>query len=661
MLLILLTQWCFAQQQEFRLTSLIADNMVLQRESDVRLWGLGKPGTDVTVLASWNATAAASVQPDGKWSMQIRSPKAGGAYQLTFKHADGTLTINNVLSGEVWLCSGQSNMEMPLRGWPPSDTIMNSAQEIARSANPHIRMFIVQRALSAVPEQFCNGEWQESSPETSPNFSATAYFFARTLYETLKVPIGLIHSSWGGTPVHSWIDAPHLARMSQFKQTVSNLSTFAEGQKEMLAWLAQFRSIDMAARQGQDRWRQLDFDDVDCAARDYPDESWRTMSLPAFWENTEIGSFDGAVWFRKRVEIPAAWVGKNLVVELGPIDDMDETYINGTKVGGYEETGHWRAKRVYPIPASVVKHSTVQIAVRVLDNQGGGGLYGAEEPMVLRPEHETDGISLACEWKYHVAALFRQNIFHVFGQENHYHNKPPKAIDLTQHTPTSLYNGMIAPLVPYGIRGAIWYQGESDTGNPQQYKESFPLMIENWRHDFQVGDFPFYYVQIAPFNYGTGTNSAYLREAQTATLAVKNTGMAATLDIGNATNIHPANKQDVGKRLALWALAKTYGQDVEYSGPLFASMKKVGSAIELSFNHAEGGLVLKNASGFQIAGADSVFKDAAVRAEGNRLIVSHPEIAVPEAVRYAFNNTPEATLFNAEGLPAPSFRTDDWK
>jgi len=388
------------------------------------------------------------------------------------------------------------------------------------------------------------------------------------------------------------------------------------------------------------------------------------MRLPALWETGEIGNFDGVVWFRKNVAIPPGWVGKNLVLELGPIDDMDVTFVNGVRVGGYEVTGYYNARRIYPVPGTIVDSPAMSIAVRVVDNQGGGGIYGEPASMLLRPEHSDGTLSLAGNWKYvPVAELMGDSLF-VFGPlGNRYETRPRSALDISEDTPTALYNGMISPLVPFAIRGAIWYQGEDNAGRGQQYKTLFPLMIEDWRTGFTAKDFPFYYVQIAPYDYGTATQSQYLREAQTATLSVKNTGMAVTMDIGNAKNIHPANKKDVGHRLALWALAKTYGRRVVYSGPIYRSFKVRKGSIELSFDHGEKGLVLREGArgnNFQIAGSDRLFKDAVVKVRGKTLVVSNVDIKQPVAVRYAFENTPEATLFNKAGLPTPSFRTDDW-
>jgi sialate O-acetylesterase len=656
------------QQGFFRVTPLITDNVVLQQQSIVSVWGKAMPGSEITIQATWGENEATLVKPDSAWMLKLRTPKAGGPYQLVIGHDDTTLTITNVLVGEVWLCSGQSNMEMPLAGWPPTDTVLNAERVIERSSFPNIRFFTVKRAFSTVPESVCDGAWTECSPATSRDFSATAYFFGKKLYETLHVPIGLIHASWGGTAVHSWMGAEFLSRIPQYDTTLQKVRACADGQRRILEWLHQYPIIDMHMRKGESRWTELSFRDEECPSRSYDDTEWRVMHLPVVWEATEVGSFDGAVWFRKQATVPADWVHKDLVLELGPIDDIDVTFVNGVKVGSHEGEGEWKVDRVYHVPSSIIDSTVVQIAVRVIDYQGGGGIYGDPKSMSLHLEGSDDRISLAGDWKYMPVAQYLDNVLYVFGPVgNQYETRPRLPIDLSANTPTALYNGMISPIIPFSIRGVIWYQGESDTRNPKQYRQLFPLLIENWRYDFKVGDFPFYYVQIAPFDYSPSTQSQYLREAQTAALSMKNTGMAVTLDIGNAKNIHPADKQDVGARLALWALAKTYQKEVPYSGPLLKSVKKNKGSVELLFEHAEGGLVVKEetrGSAFQIAGSDRVFKDVpprGIRVRGNRLILSSPEVSSPQAVRYAFSNTPEATLFNKDGLAAPSFRTDEWQ
>jgi sialate O-acetylesterase len=644
---------------------LIMDNMVLQRESHVPLWGSGSPGTSVAIRASWGDSAASKVEADGHWLVRLRTRHAGGPYSLTLRHDDTLMTISNVLVGDVWLCSGQSNMEMPLMGWPPADTIQGSTTEISNATYPNLRLCTVRRAFSAMPESTCTATWAECTPANVPLFSATAFFFGKNLQQSLGIPIGLIHSSWGGTPVEAWTSARALAGVTEFAATLEGISKCEDGVRALGQWLRKYPAMDMQGGNEETKWHNLNFQDSVCATRLYADSAWATMRLPAYWESAGLGNFDGVVWFRKSVSIPSSWVGKNLVLELGAIDDMDVSFVNGVKVGGHEAGGFWNTKRVYPVPGTVIDSTLVQIAVRVIDTQGGGGIAGGDAPRVLRNEATGETVALDGDWKYLPVGELSGNMLYVFGEQgNQFATRPKMPIDFSASTATTLYNGMIAPLVPYAIKGAIWYQGEANVGRDRQYQTLFPLMIKDWRTSFGVGDFPFYYVQIAPFNYGPGSHSELLREAQTFALSVKNTGMVVTLDIGNAKNIHPANKRDVGGRLASWALGKTYGKKVAYSGPLYKSCKLRKGSVELSFSNTEKGLVLKENSGgngFQIAGEDRVFKDAVVKVSKKTIVVSNPEIPRPVAVRYAFSNTPDATLFNTAGLPAPSFRTDGWE
>ncbi len=647
-----------------RLAPLFTDNMVLQQATRAPIWGTGDAGTTVRVAASWGSRATTTVGADGWWSVELATPSAGGPFDLNVTLGDSTCVLRNVLVGEVWLCSGQSNMEMPMAGWPPTDTIMNSAEEIQASDFPNIRLFTVARAYAVQPSTNCEGSWAASSPSTTPAFSATAYFFGRMLHKELGIPIGLIHSSWGGTPIESWMSIDTLARMEEHSGIRANLDATVAGMEKLEAWRQNFPTLSVANRPAGEQWKNLDFKDGRCASVEYPDGAWRTMTLPRAWETSELGEFDGAVWFRKRVTIPAAWVGRALTLELGPIDDVDMTHVNGQLVGAHEAGGMWKVDRIYDVPASLVMDTVMTIAIRVIDFQGGGGIFGRPESLRIRPESGQEAVSLAGPWLYLPVAEYRAQTFVVFGSDGEaFEARPEMSQQFSAHSPTSLFNGMIHPLMPYRVRGAIWYQGEENTGKPEAYQKLLEALIGNWRDTFRSPGMPFYYAQIAPYAYDPPTRSELLREAQLQCMNVENTGMAVTLDIGDARNIHPANKQEVGRRLARWALAKTYGKDIPYSGPLYRSMTIERDKIILAFDHAGERLVLRDnpaGTGFRIAGSDRVFRDARVEVRGTSLAVWHPEVRDPEAVRYAFSNTPPATLFNAAGLPAPSFRTDSW-
>ncbi len=632
-------------QAEIRLPSIVGDNMVLQRGIKAPLWGWAEPGQEVRLSVSWDRMERRAVtDKDGKWMFEVKTPPVGGPYELTFK-GDNTITLKNVLVGEIWVCSGQSNMEMAVV------SVKDAQAEIGTADYPNIRLFTVQKKIAATPEADCTGQWSLCSPETVPGFSAVGYFFGRDLQNELNVPVGLIHTSWGGTVAEAWTRGGALEKMPVFKARIEQLAearanpeiSLKKYQDALTEWQ---KKIDAAGAQGSG-----------CIKPDFDDSAWKEMELPILWEQTALGNFDGLVWFRKTIEIPESWVGKELVLELGPIDDQDTTWINGVRVGGYNEAGKWQVPRKYKVGADVIKAGKNVITVQVLDTGGGGGIYGQPSQMKLTVAGTDNAISLADKWRYKVgydlASMPPQP------QAPAWMNNP--------NAPTVLYNGMIAPIVPFGIRGAIWYQGESNAGRAYQYRELFPLMITNWRQDWGLGDFPFLFVQLANFmaTKDEPGDSAWaeLREAQTMTLDLPHTGMATIIDIGEANDIHPKNKQDVGKRLALWALANTYGQTIVYSGPLYKSMEIKDNKIVLHFDCLGGGLVAQGdgpLKGFAIAGKDRKFVWADAKIQGDTVVVSSDKVTEPAAVRYAWADNPVCNLYNKADLPASPFRTDQW-
>ncbi len=647
--------------------AIFSNNMVLQQKSDVPVWGKAEPNEKVTVKASWGATASTVVEPDSNWEVHIRTIKAGGPYDMRVTVGKSSIVYKNVMLGEVWVCSGQSNMEIPLQGWPPQYPIENSAREISKANYPNIRLFHVARAFSPTPDFQCVGSWNECNPTTVATFSAVGYFFGRRLYKELHVPIGLIMSVWGGTKIQPWIGEKYLSTIPFYKHAAQQVEHSAGLIAEQARWVRSHGVINLSTRNPDSMYVGLNFDDGMCSERSYNDSSWKTMKLPVYWQYTPDGHFNGAVWFRKHIEIPKTWVGSALVVHLGPIDDMDETWVNGTKVGGILKTGYYAYPRVYDVPASVVTDTSLTIAVRVLDIGGFGGIWGNGVKMkIVRKSDSTQAIPLSGGWKFMPVAEYTDSKFYVYSPDGEFYNRPEIPFAYDNDSPTVLFNGMIAPIIPYGIKGVLWYQGESNSNVPSDYnnyKYLFPLLIKNWRADWKQGDFPFYWVQIAPFNYGENSKSYVIRNAQRQTLSVPNTGMAVTLDIGTVDNIHPPDKQDVGLRLARWALVKDYGKHMVYSGPLYKSIKVEDGKAVISFKDVGGGLVVKPRDGrtnFVIAGEDSNFVKADVKVEGNTLVVSSPDVKHPLAVRYAWTNRAQATLFNKAGLPASTFRTDDW-
>lgn len=665
--LILLLSTClstlFAQNYTLKMPSIFGDNMVLQQNTKVAFWGNAEPGSDIFVQGSWGYEVNAVVSSDGKWItyLQTISADESQSFEVKISSKGESLVFRNILFGEVWLCSGQSNMEMPLRGWPPQDLIVGSEEAISNSTNNFIRFFTVERSVNIQPIDDCKGEWVQSNPETAAGFSATAYFFGKKLYDELKIPIGLVHSSWGGTPAEAWTSKNKLKTINEFSKIENDLLTINESKGELDNWLKHFSSINMMEFLKNNSWKDVVLKDESVKQENYDDSKWPVMELPIQFEETEMGAFNGAVWFRKTIEIPSDWINKEITLSLGPIDDMDATYVNGVKIGGYEEAGFWQVDRVYKIHRNMIKSTKISAAVRVIDTQGGGGIYGKPDKLFLQKDERI--ISLAGDWKYLAVGEYINSEFFVFGSEGEkYLSRPKMKYQLNENTPSVLFNGMINPLIPYGIRGVIWYQGEANTGAANLYHELFSKMIEDWRGNFGIGDFPFYFVQIAPWNYH-GT-SQYLREAQFKTSkTLVNTGMAVTLDIGNFENIHPANKKDVGYRLAFHALKNTYDKQISYSGPVYKYHSIVGDKIMLYFDCIEEGLIVRNkgqGNEFIIAGADRKFYPAEITIDGNRIICFSKKVKFPKSVRYAWSDMPIATLFNSADLPASSFRTDNW-
>ncbi len=629
------------------LPSVFTDNMVLQQKADAPIWGKATAGKPVTVTTSWdNQKYTTTAMADGSWTVKVKTP-AGGFTPYSISISDGkVLKLNNILIGEVWICSGQSNMEMPLSGW---GKIKNFEQEIAGANYPNIRLLHVSKVTSDRPldnAKLDNAGWTPCSPASIPNFSSVAYFFGRDLFQHLNVPIGLINVSWGGTIAEAWTSKESLLTMPDFMNAIPEPSNLSNEEQELKykasleEWVLKSQAIDRGYKANKAAWSAPEFDN----------SSWKSMTLPGPWEDNGLKDFDGIVWFRKNIAIPESWAGKDLKLSLGEIDDNDVTFFNGVQVG---VTNGFGITRMYTIPGKLVKAGNAVITVKVLDNIGGGGIYSEAKKLYVAAPGEQN-ISLAGDWKYQVGADLKEL------------PAMPKSTVNNPNRPTVLFNAMIHPLVPYTIRGAIWYQGESNAGRAYQYRDLFPLMITDWRKQWN-SNFPFYFVQLANFtqvNPNPGESDwAELREAQAQTLNLGNTGMAVTIDIGEANDIHPKNKQEVGLRLALQARANTYGEDVVASGPVFSSFKIQGSRIRITFSNAQGGLKTKDnqpLKGFAVAGVDHQFHWAEATIEGNDVIVSSADVAFPVAVRYAWATNPVCNLYNGAGLPASPFRTDDW-
>ncbi|MCX5660794.1 MAG: 9-O-acetylesterase, partial [Planctomycetota bacterium] len=564
-----------------------------------------------------------------------------------------------VLVGEVWICSGQSNME-----WSVSMS-NEPGKEIAGARHPQIRLLNVPKLKGDQPQTHIgNATWIDCRPETVAAFSGVGYFFGRELHKQLNVPIGLINSSWGGTVAEAWTSREALIADPTVADIVSNYAADLPRLKELQTKYEK----DIASIEERIRDKGNEGVGRGWASPAEPSGEWKEMNLPGSWQSKGL-DFSGIFWFRKAVEIPAAWVGKELQLAIGATDKSDVTYFNGEAVGSVtmaQRPDSWSFQRRYTVPAKLVKGGKAVVAVRVHSEKYAGGMTGPAEVMYLACPSLPDSpsIPLAGPWKYATEANYGKV------------ELPPAPMGPDNpNAPSVLYNGMIAPLAPFAIRGAIWYQGESNAGRPKQYRTLFQTLIRDWRKRFgyEIG---FHFVQLA--NYmavradPTQSLWAELREAQTMALALPNTGMAVAIEIGEADDIHPRNKQDVGLRLALNALHTTYGKkEVAPCGPILKSAKPEGATLRVSFDHAHGGLVIKEPkagasggksngklNGFAIAGSDGKFIWADAKIDGQTVVVSSPSVPAPKAVRYAWGDNPICNLANGAGLPASPGRSD---
>ena len=638
-----------------QLTSLFSDHMVLQQKSNVKFWGTDKPNNEITISTSWENESKTIVDINGHWNVSIGTPSAGGPFKIEIKSNQHKIVLNDIMIGEVWLASGQSNMEMTLMGWPPNDIINNADEEIAKSSNSKIRMFNVEKQISINPLGDVKGSWKVSSPEETKNFSASAYFFAKELFKKLQVPIGIINSSWGGTPAESWTSKKTIDTFNEFKSVTQSINT-SDLFKNELKWFSQFKAIGIPTTDEQ--WINLNLLDNLIVETSYNDSDWEEIQLPGRYDNQiNGGEFNGAVWFRKNIVIDN--LDSDYILTIGAVDDMDETYVNGHKIGGLIGMGFWNKKREFKIPKSILKKGNNTIAVRAIDAEGVGEIIG---PMTL--SNNNIKVSLNGNWKYKLIAEIYNNKFYLYGINNIDFNSRIKTIKLNSGVPTVLYNGMINPLVPYTIKGVIWYQGESNVGRADQYENLFPAMIRDWREKWNY-DFPFYYVQIAPYQYNINKDSLLdqsqeLREAQRNSLKTKNTGMVVTMDIGNFNNIHPSNKQDIGSRLARLALSNNYSINIVPSGPIFNGLKVIGSKLILEFENPGSRLISKgDLLGFEIAGADKKYVFANAKIINNQVELYSDKIKNPLYARYAWKDKAVPSLFNLEGLPASSFKYEE--
>ena len=631
------------------LSPIFSDHMVLQRNDHAAIFGTGKPHSIVEVSGSWGDSARSFTDDTGEWVSKINTPSAGGPYTITINHDGTSTTITDVMIGEVWLGSGQSNMEMPVKGWPPKDLIDNSVEEIANGRYPGIRMITVKRNMAAQPITDYTGQWEVASPATVGDFSASAYFFAKRLHQELDIPVGIIHSSWGGTVAEAWTSGAKLKTLGDFDNALATLSN-PTNEAVTKKWFADKASTPIPSN--SDEWDNLILNDANAAGG--ADQYASTIALPGRFDFIGTSDIDGAFWLHKEINIEDVTSDYTLLLEA--VDDIETTYVNGKKIGGVQ--GH-NVPRSFTVPRSLLKKGTNTIAIRAIDTGGPGSVSG---PMELVSSSTDKRISLEGDWQSTAVAEIYEGKFYLYDLNSPISDNRPNVIKQNPNNPSVLFNAMINPIIPYTIKGAIWYQGESNVGRDMQYRRLFPAMITDWR-DRWGDEFPFYFVQIAPYQYNGGhvknDQSQKLREAQRRSLALENTGMVVTMDIGNFTNIHPGNKADVGKRLAGLALANDYGKNIVASGPIYKSRQIEGNTIVIDFDHVGSGLQagIDGLSGFEIAGDNGKFVEATATITGNQVVVSSDKIDEPKQVRYAWRDHGIATLFNKEGLPASSFRS----
>jgi sialate O-acetylesterase len=623
---------CYAQ---ITLPKVFGDNMVLQRNIKIPIWGNATPGT-LVIAELGSARTTAIADKTGKWKMQFPKFKAGGPYTLKVyqsdKH-DSQIELRNILIGDVWVASGQSNMEWQVQ------QAQDAKKEIAKALFPQIRFLFVEHDKKLTPKTDISGTWKVCDTTNVKQFSAVAYYFSRKIHLDQNVPIGIVQSTWGGTPVESWTSREMLLSSQVTRpealafDTLTPLDFVKDSLNEIGFWDIVYHVKNNV--------------DQTVTTSGYDDSGWSAVEMPRLMKNFGIGNYVGIMWMRKSITLPESFTGKDLTLNLGQPEMNYSLYFNGKEI--CKTVWNSNPKQSYIIPADMVQSGTNTISLRIAMLWGGGGLNPPAENIYI-----TDGaskVSLAGKW------LYKKDLEPTIPKVHYYH-----------YSPIVLYNAMVNPLIPYGIKGFLWYQGEANDSVAYKYRKMLPLMIADWRQRWGQGNLPFLYVQLANYKKAqlepSESEWAELREAQTMTLSQPNTGMACTIDIGDGETIHPLNKMEVGRRLALNAEKLVYNQNCIASGPLYKGYRKDGDKIRIRFTNP--GSVLstrggKEVTGFAIAGNDKRFYWAKAVIVGQEVVVYSEKVPNPEAVRYAWADNPECNLTNTEGLPVVPFRTDCWK
>jgi sialate O-acetylesterase len=636
LLALFLSRGAAAQSPRPLLDMMFQDHAVLQRDRPIPIWGTARPADQVTVSINAN-TVRARADASGHWRSLLPAMPAGGPYSLSVRSQSGAgQTITDLLVGDVWLCSGQSNMELPVSG------TLNAQQEIKGSANPSIRILGVVHAVNPAPlEQFASPvAWVEAAPDIIRDFSAVCYYFARELQKSVKVPQGLIHAAWGGSNIEAWIGDAGLRALGRFDERLALLRLYAhdpDAGNRALAdmWEAWWRAHAPA---GSEPWKTSAGDAADWRDVPQPMRDWKTWGVP------ELANHDGMVWFRRTVTLTAEQAAGAAQLSLGAIDEVDETWVNDRPIGN---SFGWGTDRTYPVPAGVLHAGANTIVVNVLSVWDAGGMYGPPGQMGLLCADGTR-VPLGGQWRYQ------------FVPDMGY---PPRAPWQSIGGLTTMYNAMIAPLAPYGLRGVLWYQGESNTGDADHYQALLAALMSDWRSKFGAA-LPFLVVELpnfgAPPTAPVTSGWASLREAQRRTVADDaHAALAVTIDIGDPHELHPPNKQEVARRLARAARHLVYGEALSASGPIPQSARRENQHIVVTFTDFDGALVTYSANrpiGFELCGGAQNtcrFVDGVV--QDNRVLLDAGDIAAPTRVRFCWGDAPVCNLYDRSGLPAGPF------